>query len=119
MIPSSILTTMNKIAKKIAVLFFFISIALLSPNKAMAFYSCDSSSKIRDSTGLVIKLEKYKNGLACGTWLYYNKNGSVIKKEKYKRGLLRYTLLLNEKGQLLESIDRKGKHRMYKPCNCK
>jgi len=99
--------------------FFGLMIAFGTAN-CSAKAICDSSSKIIDSTSNILVKQKFKQGKPCGNWSYYTLSTSkIIKKEFYKKGALQYTYLYNEKGQLIESIDKKGVSKIYEPCNCK
>ncbi len=107
-----------KTRHKLKILLFFISLTLFGTQTIYAIKLCDSTFKSFDSLGYKTKVEKWKNGQACGAWLYYE-NGFLTKKEKYKKGILHYTLFYNKIGKVITTVDRKGKVRNYKPCNCK
>jgi len=86
---------------------------------AGASYSCDSTSVIRFANGKRNIVKKFNNGLACGRWSYYSTENYLIKRERYKKGELVFTWIYNDEGRVAETINKKGKHRKHKHCNCK
>jgi antitoxin component YwqK of YwqJK toxin-antitoxin module len=59
-----------------------------------------------------------KDGKKHGVWLCKNNSGQLLKKERYKHGELSTWMLFNNKGQMVQSRNRKGKIRKYNPCGC-
>jgi hypothetical protein len=57
------------------------------------------------------------SGKKEGIWLC-KKDGKIYRKERYKKGELLTYMLYNEKGQLIETRNKKGKVRKYNPCGC-
>lgn len=56
---------------------------------------------------------KQKHGL----WICRD-NKHVIKKEHYRHGVLKSYILYNEKGEMIETMNRRGKVKKYTPCGC-
>jgi len=55
--------------------------------------------------------------LKNGIWVC--RSGKIVrKKEHYKNGVLTSYILFNEKGQMVETKNRKGKIKKYNPCGC-
>lgn len=106
---------------KVPLKFVFLGLIIaFGATKISAKALCDSSAKVIDSTSNIFIKQKFKQGKPCGNWSYFALSTSkIIKKEFYKKGALHYTYLYNEKGQLIESIDKKGVSKVYEPCNCK
>lgn len=59
-----------------------------------------------------------KQGKKHGVWLCKNNSGQLFKKERYRHGALSTWMLFNNKGQMVQSRNRKGKIRKYNPCGC-
>jgi hypothetical protein len=58
-------------------------------------------------------IDKLKNGI----WIC--RSGKIVrKKEHYKNGVLVSYILFNEKGQMVETKNRKGKIKKFNPCGC-
>ncbi len=75
-----------------------------------------SIAKADDS--LTCKGELDNNGKKNGSWVCRDKQGRVIKKEHYKHGEIGTWILYNNKGQMIQTRNKKGKIRKYKPCGC-
>ena len=61
---------------------------------------------------------KYTNdSLKHGVWVC-QKGNIILKKEHYKNGVLCSYIFFNEKGQMVETKNKKGKIKKYKPCGC-
>ncbi len=58
-------------------------------------------------------LKNEKNGV----WIC-KKNQKLIKKERYKNGKLLTYILFNEKGEIIETRNKKGKIKKFNPCGC-
>jgi hypothetical protein len=82
-------------------------------------HACDSTVTLRHPNGNKSLVKKYDNGLPCGKWSYYSEQQRLTRKEKYKDGLLVFTWIYNDEGRIAETINKKGKHKKYHPCNCK
>ncbi len=61
---------------------------------------------------------KYTNdSVKNGIWVC--RSGKIVrKKEHYKNGVLVSYILFNEKGQMVETKNRKGKIKKFNPCGC-
>jgi antitoxin component YwqK of YwqJK toxin-antitoxin module len=81
--------------------------------------ACDSAAVTKYSNGNKSLIAKFEKGNPCGKWRYFDEEQHLIKKEKYINGLLVFSWSYNKKGKITETINRKGKIRKYKPCNCK
>lgn len=81
-------------------------------------HACDSTATKYFENGKKEVVEKYKEGTKCGIWKFFHPTGVILRREKYKNGELAFTWIYNDKGQLIESINKKGKHKKYKACNC-
>jgi hypothetical protein len=57
------------------------------------------------------------DSLKNGVWVC-RKGKVVIKKEHYKNGVLNSYILFNDKGQMVETKNRKGRLKKYNPCGC-
>lgn len=68
-----------------------------------------------DST--VCKGKYGTDSLKQGVWVC-RKGDIVLKKEHYNNGVLSSYILFNEKGQMVETKNRKGKIKKYNPCGC-
>lgn len=68
-------------------------------------------------TALVCKGSLNNDSLRHGVWVCY-KSGIPVSKERYKNGKLLTRLRFNDKGELIETVDRKGRRKTYKPCGC-
>lgn len=62
-------------------------------------------------------VKNYKNGIRHGIWSYYLPGGSIEKRVKYKRGKILYQLYYEE-DKVYKTIDKKGKVRYKKKCDC-
>jgi len=103
--------------KKIIFLGFLLAFGKPALN---AMSLCDSIVNVVDTVKHISVKKKFKNGFPCGNWSYFsNSTFKIIKKEFYKKGVLQYTYFYNERGQVIESTDKKGKVKTYEPCNCK
>lgn len=80
--------------------------------------ACDSISVKRYDNGKKEFVKKYENGQNCGFWKFYRPDGIIERKEKYKKGILVFTWFYNEEGKLIRSVNRKGKEKVYRACNC-
>lgn len=52
-----------------------------------------------------------------GLWVCRS-GGKVVKTERYRHGVLRTYIIYNDKGEAIETRDRKGKVRTLNPCGC-
>lgn len=52
-----------------------------------------------------------------GVWIC-KKNQILVKKERYKNGTLITYFLFNEKGEIIETRNKKGKIKKFNPCGC-
>lgn len=52
-----------------------------------------------------------------GVWVCKN-NQTLVKKERYKNGKLVTYILFNEKGEIIETRNKKGKIKKFNPCGC-
>ncbi len=78
------------------------------------FYTYVFSQK---NDSLVCTGQYNKDSLKNGVWLC--KNGKkIIKKERYKNGILSTYILFNEKGEIIETRNKKGVIKKYNPCGC-
>jgi hypothetical protein len=59
-----------------------------------------------------------KNGLKNGVWYYYDAKHLLVKKEKWKNGLLKWQLFYNAKGKVTHSIDEQGNISKRPDCGC-
>jgi hypothetical protein len=84
---------------------FFIAIVLLCSVQAFASDSLACTGKYN------------KKGEKHGTWAC-RKDNHVVRREQYKNGMLKGYVIFNEKGQVVETRDRKGKVRKFNPCGC-
>ena len=57
------------------------------------------------------------DSLKYGVWVC-QKGNIILKKEHYKNGVLSSYILFNDKGQMVETKNKKGKIKKYKPCGC-
>lgn len=61
---------------------------------------------------------KFNNkGEKHGMWACRN-GGRVVRKENYRNGVLKSYTIFNEKGEVIETRNRKGKVKKYTPCGC-
>lgn len=58
-----------------------------------------------------------KDSLKHGVWKCSVLN-KTIKTMRYKHGNLQNWILYNAKGEIIETRNKKGKIRQYKPCGC-
>ena len=61
---------------------------------------------------------RFKNGNKQGNWFYYSENGLLQKRERYNNGILKATFNYNNKGLLINVINKKGKIINKKACGC-
>jgi hypothetical protein len=57
------------------------------------------------------------NGQKHGLWAC-REAGRVVRKENYKNGVLTSYTIFNDKGEVIETRNRKGRIRKYTPCGC-
>lgn len=81
--------------------------------------ACDSTVVMTHPNGTKSLVKKYDEGLACGKWSYYSDQKHLTRREKYKNGKRVFTWIYNDEGRISETINKKGKHRKFHPCNCK
>ena len=84
--------------------------------------TCDTSGRkvtcaLRDSSGYVVEIHNYKDGLKWGSWERYNYNGELIEKNFYKKGERIWTFIYRDE-ELIKSINKKGKVKKFKGCGC-
>lgn len=60
----------------------------------------------------------FKNGNKHGNWFYYAENGILQKREKYTNGMLKATFNYNNKGLLINIINKNGETINKKACGC-
>jgi hypothetical protein len=84
---------------------FFISLLLFCATQAYGSDSLTCTGKLN------------KKGEKHGSWVCRNDN-RVVRSEQYRNGVLKSYIIYNEKGQIIETRDRKGKTRKYNPCGC-
>ncbi len=77
---------------------------------------CVGLSKADDSLSCQGKFDK--SNAKHGIWKCKNSTGKVVKSENYKHGSLIGYTLYNDKGQIIETRNRKGKIRKFNPCGC-
>ncbi len=83
---------------------------------------CDTTGRkvmcaIKDSSGFVLEIHRYKDGMKWGSWERYNYNGQLIEKNYYKRGERVWTFFYRDE-ELIKSINKKGKVKKFKGCGC-
>ncbi|MBO6517752.1 MAG: hypothetical protein JJ975_14500 [Bacteroidia bacterium] len=83
---------------------------------------CDTSGRkvqcvIRDSTGYVLEIHRYKDGMKWGSWEKFNYNGELIEKNYYRRGERVWTFYYRDE-ELIKSINKNGKVKTFKGCGC-
>lgn len=79
------------------------------------FFIQNIYSNTKDST--IVCDGKIINGNKEGLWKCVQ-NNKVVKKEIYKNGVLKTYSIYNQKGEVIETRDKKGRIRNYKPCGC-
>lgn len=60
----------------------------------------------------------FKNGNKHGNWFYYAENGQLQKRERYNNGILKATFNYNNKGLLINVVNKNGKIINKKACGC-
>ncbi|MBI1307971.1 MAG: hypothetical protein GC181_15310 [Bacteroidetes bacterium] len=83
---------------------------------------CDTNGRsvlcaFKDSTGYVWEIHKFKGGDKSGKWQYFNRKGEVIEERFYRRNKLIWTYYYRD-GQVIRSINKKGKIKNFKGCGC-
>ncbi len=58
-----------------------------------------------------------KDSVKNGIWLC-RKGNMILRKERYVKGILSTYIIYNEKGQIIETRNKRGKVKTYKPCGC-
>lgn len=77
--------------------------------------SCQSGTD-KDST-FYCRGKMNRDSLQHGVWVCW-KGDRLVSKERYRNGKLITRMRFNEKGELIETRDRKGRIKTYKPCGC-
>ncbi len=58
-----------------------------------------------------------KKGEKHGIWAC-RKDNKVVRREQYRNGVLKGYVIFNEKGEVIETRNKKGKVKKYTPCGC-
>ncbi len=58
-----------------------------------------------------------KRGQKHGSW-NCKKDGKAVRREMYKNGELKGYIIFNDKGEVIETRNRRGKVKKYTPCGC-
>jgi antitoxin component YwqK of YwqJK toxin-antitoxin module len=58
-----------------------------------------------------------QDSLKHGVWICKSA-GRIVRKERYQNGKLISYMRFDERGQMVETRNRKGKVKHYKPCGC-
>lgn len=98
--------------------FFLLLACLFSLQLLHAATEADSTIRIYHDNGKLKVKATMKDGSWDGIMREYDEEGRLRIKIKYKKGEKRWEQHFNEKGRLIEVIDRKGKVRKLKDCNC-
>lgn len=77
-----------------------------------------TAGSLRGNDSLNCAGKSDKEGRKHGVWVCRNNEGKLMRKERYKHGEVSTWTIYDEKGQMIESRDKKGKIRKYKPCGC-
>jgi antitoxin component YwqK of YwqJK toxin-antitoxin module len=72
---------------------------------------------VRDSTGYVLEIQRFKNGQKSGAWEKFNYNGQVVERNVYRRGQRVWTLYFKD-DELIKSINKNGKVKTFSGCGC-
>ncbi len=72
---------------------------------------------IKDSSGYVVEIHRYKDGMKWGSWERFNYNGQLVEKKYYKKGERKWTFFYRDE-ELIKSINKKGKVKKFKGCGC-
>jgi len=83
---------------------------------------CDTSGRkvtcvVRDSTGYVLEIHRFKNDQKSGAWEKFNYDGQVVERIIYRRGQRVWTLYFKD-DELIKSINKKGKVKTFSGCGC-
>jgi len=70
-----------------------------------------------DSNQYVWEIHRYKSGLKWGAWKYYNGNREMTQQILYRKGKRIWTYTYR-KGEVIESINKKGRVKKFKGCGC-
>jgi hypothetical protein len=107
----------------LGILLFGLSLSSFCQNYSPTYSNCDSN---QSKTVQCIEyhpnkqkafVAKYKNGLRHGVWQYYHSDGDVDRRIKYKKGKRRWTYIYKDE-KIAVTIDRKGKVRKKRECDC-
>jgi hypothetical protein len=84
--------------------------------------NCDSTEQkvvctVRDSTGYVLEIHRYKNGLKWGSWERFNSKGQVVEKNYFRKDVRIWTFFYRDE-EVIKSINKKGKVKKFKGCGC-
>lgn len=98
-----------------------VSIICASSLNATA-HDCDTSKNkvtcyVKDSTGYILEIHRFKNGLKSGDWETFNNQGELIKRLYYKKDQLKWTFFYKD-GEIIKSIDPRGRIREFSGCGC-
>lgn|GEM_PF-1313054 len=58
-----------------------------------------------------------QDSLKHGVWVCRSQ-GRIVRKERYQNGKLISYMRFDERGQIVETRNRRGKVKHYKPCGC-
>ncbi len=87
------------------------------PKAYMLFLALAFTATGYASDSLVCEGKYDRLGQKHGMWAC-KKGNYVHSREKYHHGVLKTYIIYNDKGQVLETRNRKGRIRKYNPCGC-
>jgi antitoxin component YwqK of YwqJK toxin-antitoxin module len=102
---------------------FLISILFLFGIQESQAQTCDSLSATKVECRAYYSGKKlrhvihYRNGLRHGTWVFLHEDGNYDKRIKYRKGARIWELHYRD-GNVIRSIDRKGREKERKNCGC-
>ena len=70
-----------------------------------------------DSSDYVWEIHRYKNDMKWGAWKYFNGNHQMVQQILYRKGKRIWTYEYRD-GEVIKSINKKGKVRKFKGCGC-
>lgn len=73
---------------------------------------------LKAADSVVCKGTYTKDSLKNGVWVCRYTDGRIQKKEHYKQGKLVSYMIFDNKGQIIETRNKRGKVKTYKPCGC-
>ena len=103
-------------------LLFLIGFIVFFSNVQAQTSECDTTKNkvmcaIMDSTGYVLEIHRFKDGEKSGSWERFNYNGELIEKNYYKKGIRVWTFFYRD-GEVIKSINKKGKVKTFRGCGC-